>query len=66
MATKTTTADLRTGDRLLIDGRLVRTVREVVHSGYVNRRNLPIFAVLYEEGDTREWSGGNTGIASTL
>lgn len=60
-----TTAELVAGDRLLINGRLVRTVARVERSAFVNYRDEPIFYVMYAEGDTPEWSGGNSGIGST-
>lgn len=60
------TDELEPGDRLLIEGRHVRTVAAVVPLGYVNRLDEPIFAVRYAEGDMPEWSAGNSGIARSL
>lgn len=64
MTTKRTD-QLRPGDRLLVDGRLVRTVQAVAPNGYVNSRNRPLYDVTYVEGHTDEWSGGNSGAAET-
>jgi hypothetical protein len=60
------TDELLPGDRLLINGRYIRTVATVRDSGWLNFRDEPIFSVRYAEGDTAEWSGGNSGIASSL
>jgi hypothetical protein len=59
------TDELEHGTRLLIDGRLVRTVDRVEVGPYLNYRNEPIYNVEYVEGRTDEWSAGNSGIAST-
>jgi hypothetical protein len=60
------TDQLEPGDRLLVDGRYVRTVAEVRPTGYVNHRGETILAVVYAEGDTSEWSGANSGAPGTM
>lgn len=57
--TQLMTLELAPGDRVLIDGRLVRTIKQVRPNGYLNHRDEPLYSVEYAEGDTPEWSGGN-------
>lgn len=57
------TDELVLGDLVRLPGGLIRTVDVVKDSGYVNYRNEPIFAVMYCEGRTAEWSEGNSSIA---
>lgn len=68
-ATKKTT-DLRPGDRVQLHNGLIRTVSHVLPTNYLNRNDEPIFAVYYQEGDTRTreggWSSANTSHASGL
>lgn len=65
--TEKTTLELQPGDRVAIgNGRVVRTVASVAPSGYVNRRNRPLYNVLWREGSTPEWSGGNSGTGDYL
>lgn len=55
------------GDRVRVAStRIVRTVREVVNSGFVNARNVPLVNVMYREGSTAEWSGGNSARPTDL
>jgi len=66
MTTKTT-LDLQPGDVVLIGwpvAKTRRTVARVVPNGYVNHRDEPLYNVLYAEGDTPEWSGGNSSNGS--
>jgi hypothetical protein len=68
-ATHKRTDELVPGDRLLMprtnDGEpIVKVVRDIVDSGYVNRNELTIWTVRYEPADNG-WSDGNTGIDST-
>lgn len=60
------TDQLVKGDKVLLVGRHVRTVESVVETQWLNYSNDPILAVFYREGDTTEWSGGNTGAPETL
>lgn len=59
------TDQLEAGHRVRLPFGLVRTVMDVVDSGYVNYRDEPILTVRYQEGLTPEWSGGNTAIAES-
>jgi metal-responsive CopG/Arc/MetJ family transcriptional regulator len=65
MVTTKTTSQLERGDRVQLPGGLVRTVDRIVPSGYVNYRNEVISSVMYAEGRTDEWSGGNSGVSGT-
>ncbi len=60
-----TTSELNQGDRVRLVSGLVRTVDRVERTGFVNYRNEPILAVLYAEGRTDQWSGGNSAVASS-
>jgi hypothetical protein len=57
------TSELLPGDRVKLPSGIVRTVREVKESEFLNRNNKPILYVMYAEGRTPEWSEGNSGIA---
>lgn len=64
---KKTTLELNPGDRVSLGGgQVVRTVALVKDSGYVNRHDRPIYSVLWREGSTPEWSGGNSGTGDYL
>jgi len=63
--TRKRTDQLVKGDKVLLDGRYVRTVERVVETQWLNYRNEPILAVYYSEGTTDEWSDGNTGGPAT-
>jgi hypothetical protein len=65
MVTKRTD-ELQTGDRVLIGKNLIRTVDRVTDTGYVNRRNVDILAVHYQEPASETWSNGNSGLPDTL
>lgn len=65
MTTKRTD-ELQHGDRVLIGKNLIRTVDYVGDSGYVNRRNVGILAVHYQEPASETWSNGNSGLPDTL
>jgi len=58
--------NLDQGDRIIVSPDLVRTFCYSVDTGMVNRRNVPILAVYYAEGDTPEWGCGNTWAADSL
>ena len=61
-----TTLELQPGDRVVLTRKgVVRTVAKVTPSDYVNRHNEIIYNVHYREGRDRDWSGGNSGLAST-
>lgn len=53
------TSELAAGDRVRV-GPYLRTVSEILPTPWVNYLGRPIVSVNYAEGDTREWSGGNT------
>jgi hypothetical protein len=60
-------SELLPGDVVKLPKRgVARTVREVKPTGYLAAGNKRIFAVLYVEGDTPEWSAGNSGIATSV
>jgi hypothetical protein len=59
------TDQLKPGDRVRLPGELVRTVKEVKVSEFLNRNNKPILYVMYLEGRTPEWSEGNSAIFSS-
>lgn len=62
------TDELQPGMTVLVPGarRLQRTVANVGPTGYVNGVGQPILAVLYAEGRTDEWSGGNSALPGSL
>lgn len=65
--TQTRTDALKAGDVVLVGNGLRRTVDHITDSGYLNARNLTIWNVMYvEAGVPGVWSGGNSGIASSL
>lgn len=59
------TSELQRGDRVVVFGRLVRTVERVTPAGYVGMTGRPVFHVYYQEGRTPEWSNANSAIATT-
>lgn len=61
-----TTLELQPGDRVRLGRTVVRTVATVTDSGYVNAQDAPIYSVRYVEGDTAEWSAGNSGTAASV
>jgi hypothetical protein len=56
---------LRTGDRVVLPGGIVRTVAAVGPTAYANIRGELILVVQYREGPTPEWGEGNTALASS-
>ena len=59
--------ELKPGDRIALPLRgLIRTVASIGPNGTFNRRNEPLWTVLYAEGRTDEWSAGNSGLPSHL
>ena len=66
--TQKRTDELTAGDRVVIgNGRIVRTVKTAEPNGYVNRRNEPLWTVLYVEPTIPGvWSDGNSANQSGL
>jgi hypothetical protein len=58
-------SELQKGDRIEVGRSLTRTVAYLTDTGYKNRRNVPILAVYYAEGDTPEWGRGNAWAATS-
>ena len=59
------TFELVPGDRVLLPGGRIRTVKEVKDSGMVNFHKVPIHYVMYAEGATDGWSEGNSAALSS-
>lgn len=59
------TLELAAGDRVTLPGGIVRTVSEVGPTNLRNSRNQTIYSVMYAEGCTSKWSGGNSALAET-
>jgi hypothetical protein len=66
MSETKTTLELQPGDRVVLPRKgVVRTVAEVKQSAMTNYRSKPIYFVTYTEGDTEQWSGGNSATAES-